>query len=83
MINYSLMLHNPSGAYFAENTPAMLALESMVDATSVANVLYALARICNEKADHLAANWQDDGTAAKWAEFALRLDKIAASKLLR
>ena len=41
------------GPYFAEGTPAMVELESMVDKVGLSNVLYALAHIAFMKAEHL------------------------------
>jgi hypothetical protein len=41
------------------------ALEQMVDAFTVREVLNALVMICDEKAEHVAVNWQD-ATSAKW-----------------
>ena len=46
----------------------MIALEAMVDRVGVANVLYALQHICNAKADHVLANWQDGGAAREWSK---------------
>ena len=54
--------------YFAEGTEAMVALEAMVDRVGVANVLYALQHICNAKADHVLANWQDEEAEGKWGK---------------
>jgi hypothetical protein len=79
----SATLRNPQGPYFAENTPAMLALESMVDTATISNVLYALAHVCHSKAEHLAVNWQDATTAGEYLRTAMKLDKLAASKLPR
>jgi len=42
------------------------ALEALVDAHSVADVLFDLEAICLEKADHIRANWQDSVTAKNW-----------------
>jgi hypothetical protein len=55
----------------------MLQLEAMVDAVGLRNVIYALEHICHEKAEHLAVNWQDIGTAKAWTREALRLQKAA------
>ena len=53
----------PQKPYFAEGTDAMIALEAMVDHVGLTNVLYALAHICNAKAEHVGVNWQDTGMA--------------------
>ena len=40
-----------SQAFFSENSPAMFELEGMVDRGGIRNVLYALAKICDGKAE--------------------------------
>jgi hypothetical protein len=42
-----------SQAFFSENSAAMFELEGMVDRVGIRNVLYALARICDGKAEPL------------------------------
>lgn len=64
-------------AYFAEETEAMVALEEMVDKVGVRNVLYALAHICNAKAEHVAVNWQDTAMAKEWTRAAAKVDAFA------
>ena len=44
-----MALPSLSQPFFAENSPAMLELESMVDRVGIRNVLYALAKICDER----------------------------------
>jgi hypothetical protein len=66
---------------FAEGTPAMVALEAMVDKVGLRNVLFALAHIANAKAEHVATNWQDCTTAKVWAKQAAKLDGIATTIL--
>lgn len=53
-------------AYFEEGSEAMQQLEAMVDKVGTRNVAHAMARICQLKAEHLEANWQDRGTAKVW-----------------
>ena len=48
-------LRSQTGAYFAPGTPAMLALESMMDSVGVRNVLHALAHLCARQAGAAAA----------------------------
>jgi hypothetical protein len=55
-----------SQSFFTENSPAMLELESMVDRVGIRNVLYALAKICDGKAEHVASMWQDTATSQVW-----------------
>jgi len=54
-------------------------LEPLVDATSTADVVLALARLCNEKAEHVAINLQDASLAKKWNRNANLLDRLSAS----
>jgi hypothetical protein len=56
----------------------MEALEPLVDASCVGDVLLALARVCNEKAEHLRTNWQDAQTARHWDAVARQIDRLAA-----
>lgn len=53
----------------------IVALEAMVDASSLGDVLLSLARMCNEKAEHVRCNWQDEATARMWDNAAKLLDK--------
>ena len=66
-----------SQAFFSENSPAMFELEGMVDRVGIRNVLYALARICDGKAEHTASMWQDTSTAQVWNRWAWRLEGLA------
>jgi hypothetical protein len=66
-----------SQAFFSENSPAMLELEAMVDRVGIRNVLYALAKICDGKAEHVASMWQDVATAQVWNRWAWRLEGLA------
>jgi hypothetical protein len=63
--------------FFAEGTEAMVALEAMVDAAGLRNVVWALASICWDKAEHVQANWQDDQLARDWNANALMLNRFA------
>lgn len=58
------------------------ALEPLVDGASTGDVLLALARVCNEKAEHLRCNWQDERTARRWDALARRLDTIGGNTSL-
>lgn len=55
-------------------------LEGLIDLTSLAAVLTALEAICDGKAEHLQANWQDPNTAREWHLAARRLGKCAAKQ---
>ena len=60
-------------------------LESMMDRSSVRDMLEALSQITYEKAQHIAENWQDKNTATVWERVAHILDsatcKVAAHAL--
>jgi hypothetical protein len=71
-----------SQAFFAENSPAMLELEAMVDRVGIRNVLYALAKICDGKAEHVASMWQDVSTAQVWNKWAWRIESLAEGNTL-
>lgn len=53
-------------------------LEHMVDTTSVAAVLYALADVCRLKAEHVSVNWQDKHLARWWEQRGGKIDQLAA-----
>jgi len=64
-------------AYFEENSEAMASLEQMVDQVGMANVLYALAHIAREKANHLRSNWQGREAAVIWDRDGARCEQLA------
>ena len=51
-------------------------LEHIVDRSSVADVLTLLIRICEEKAEHIRYNWQDEPLARHWEAQARKLIRI-------
>lgn len=54
------------------------ALEAMIDRQSLADVLEAIAAICQGKASHLACNWQDEDTAKVWESRGDSIRRIAS-----
>jgi len=58
-------------------TETRTALELLVDAHGLHEVLNELAVICGEKAEHLRANWQDGASARAWDAESLRIGKVA------
>lgn len=50
-------------------------LEALVDKHGLLHVLTALENICNDKAEHLAVNWQDVDTAKVWCRAADAINK--------
>lgn len=55
----------------------MEVLEPLIDRATVGDVLFAMARVCNEKAEHLQVNWQDSRAAKQWDSLAARIDRLA------
>jgi len=53
-------------------------LEQMIDRLGLSRVLFLMAEICAEKADHIETNWQDRPLAYEWIKDAKALDKLAA-----
>ena len=41
-------------------------IETLIDRTSLVEVLTAIECICSQKAEHLRVNWQDNATAKHW-----------------
>ena len=56
-------------AYLSENSPAMFALESIVDRGGLRNVLFALEQICFAKSIHLEEAWQYAQSANVWNRY--------------
>lgn len=54
-------------------------LEQSIDANSLQFWLYELAAICNDKADHIRENWQDDALAGLWDKAANQITRTAES----
>jgi hypothetical protein len=64
-------------AILEDNSPAMIELEKLVDKVGLRNVIYGLAYIAGQKADHLRSNWQDEAAAQAWEADARKLDTFA------
>lgn len=52
-------------------------LEDVLDQSNITQVVLMLARICNEKAEHVRSNWQDEHLARTWEFNANKLGTIA------
>lgn len=52
-------------------------IERAIDADGLPELLLHISLICDEKADHIRINWQDNKTARPWATTAKRLEKSA------
>jgi len=55
-------------------------LEAIIDSIGLEMTVRAVAKICDEKAAHIAENWQDASTARVWAKGGAILD-VAAIKI--
>lgn len=62
---------------FEESSENLDLLESLVDKTSVSQIVEGLALICHMKAEHIATNWQDAVTAKAWVKGATWLNMVA------
>ena len=51
-------------------------LETIIDSHSLSHVVAGLILICEQKAEHLRTNWQDDSMAKTWDRDARLLDRI-------
>ena len=57
------------------------AIERLIDKHSALDVFTALERVCDEKAEHIQANWGDPFTANNWSH-AGKAAAIAARKVI-
>lgn len=57
-------------------------LEAMIDAHGLLHVLCGLELICDEKAEHIRANWQDRDLAKEWNKASTQC-KRAASEITK
>jgi hypothetical protein len=51
-------------------------LEALVDVHGLDGVLVLLAEVCDLKAEHLRANWQDETSASVWDNYAHRIARL-------
>lgn len=56
------------------------ALESLVDQSSIEDVLACLSNVCLLKAEHVRTNWQDENTAKYWEFISTRLIHLMDEK---
>jgi len=54
-------------------------LEGMIDRHGLYRVADMLTQICQDKADHLATNWQDGETARRWQQASVLFDRCHAN----
>ena len=53
-------------------------LEALIDSSSVAALLEAIADIMREKSEHISHSWQDQSLAIAWDKSANDVQKVAA-----
>lgn len=58
-------------------------LERVLDQSNLHELMLHLARICYEKSEHIAENWQDMETAKAWESAAKQLGNVAEYKAIR
>jgi aspartate/glutamate racemase len=76
MVEHDLM-HLSATADFIDDMDDQI--EYLIDRTTLREVVFTLAMVCTEKAEHLRANWQDDRSAHAWDNAASRLSKLGAT----
>jgi hypothetical protein len=54
-------------------------LERLVDAFGIAEVLSGLSKVCSDKAEHVAVEWQDTPLAKNWMKLSTKLDRVSAN----
>lgn len=59
-------------------TKSFTELETLIERAGIAVVLDAIADIGHEIAEHVRANWQDDGLAKHWDDVAKRVERVAS-----
>jgi hypothetical protein len=60
-----------------DSTNLKTELETLVDKTSVVDVLRALADVCYAKSEHIRTNWQDDILAKLWERSANQIQAFS------
>jgi hypothetical protein len=53
------------------------ALEPILDKTTLADLLLALSRVCDEKSDHILASYDDSALASVWERRARQLGALS------
>lgn len=53
-----------------------MTLENLIDQYSLKDIVQAMVKISNEKAEHIRVNWQDNILAMTWEHDARKLEKI-------
>jgi hypothetical protein len=53
-------------------------LEAIIDSRGIHAVLVAIGRVCANKSEHIAVNWQDASLAKRWIKLTHALAPIIA-----
>lgn len=56
-------------------------LEALIDRYTLAQVLEMLGNVCDTKADHVAANWNDDDLCNAWCQMRGKLYRLNESAI--
>jgi len=54
-------------------------IEALIDDSAAVQLITAFVQVCEAKADHLEANWQDKQSAKSWRRLARDMSKINAT----
>lgn len=52
-------------------------LEAIIDSLTLSETVVLFVEICQEKAEHIKENWQDENLAKTWSKAASRLEKTS------
>ena len=63
-MNYQTILATPAQIEQHEND--VFILETMIDRLGMAEIMFLLTHICDEKAEHIREVWQDEELAKRW-----------------
>jgi hypothetical protein len=58
-------------------TPLSEQLEQIIDSKGLPYVLDKLAEICQEKANHIRENWQDNKLGLEWDKIAWSIQQVS------
>lgn len=58
-------------------------LEALLDRSDPYSVLLALSEICQEKAEHIAENWQDASLARTWRQASIAVSKSLSNTSIK
>jgi hypothetical protein len=68
-MNYQAKLHQAilaTPAQIEQHEKDVFDLETMIDRLGMAEIMLLITHICDEKAEHIRENWQDEEMAKRW-----------------